>query len=79
MTPTSIGAAGYGIAAGVKVALKLGLWKTGLFGLIKASTATLFSASVLPIAVGVGTVAYIYNKYEQNELKEKCSQSIKIF
>ena len=62
MTPSGIGAAGYGVMAGMKVALKVGLWKTGIFGLIKASTATFFSVSVLPVAIGVGALAYIYNK-----------------
>ncbi len=66
VTPSSIGAASYGVLAGMKVALKIGLWKTGIFGILKASGATLFSASTLPIAVGVGALAYMYNQNEQN-------------
>jgi hypothetical protein len=49
----------------MKIGLKVGLWKMGLFGLIKTSAATLLSVSALPIVAGVGTLAYLYKSYER--------------
>jgi hypothetical protein len=37
----------------------------GIYGLLKTSGATILSLSAIPIALGVGTLSYLYNSYER--------------
>ncbi len=62
VAPGGIGVASYGLAAGANLAVKVGFWKLGFTGLVKAASTAMASTAVLPIAIGVGTLAYLYNK-----------------
>ncbi len=62
VAPGGIGAASYGIVVGTQLAVKAGLWKMGFIGLMKAAGSAVASASVLPVVIGVGGLAYLYNK-----------------
>jgi len=64
--PAGIGAASFGVFGALFTALKAGLFKLGLFGLLKTSIAGMFGLSALPITIGVGTAAYLIEKYGQD-------------
>ena len=68
--PAGIGAASLGFAAGAKLALTAGIWKTGIFSFLKIATTTVFSASVLPLTIGVGAAAFFYQNYKNDEIKK---------
>lgn len=59
-----VGVATYGVVFATKVAIKAGLWKTGITGLIKAAAFSSISMTALPILAGVGAATYLFNTYQ---------------
>jgi hypothetical protein len=57
---------------GGTLAAKLGIWNLGITGLLKAATLATASMTVLPIAIGVGALSYLYSESEKKQIKLKC-------
>jgi hypothetical protein len=69
VAPAGISAASLGLIVGLKAAVKVGVWKLGIAGFIKAAGSFALGATALPLAAGVGTLAYMYSKYSSDQLK----------